>query len=155
MWRRLRSARRGPSLYLMGVTKLHAVCAALVASLELTGAVGLLGQGQSPSATARDPARWLRVDRRPGVVVYVDRVRTHLIDSTHADAWLRWDVADSVSKMPKKVDQMLNRWAIDCRRMEAVDVEDWFYYRGAAVEHYVIPLADRTVTTTPPEGAGE
>jgi hypothetical protein len=56
---------------------------------------------------------------------------------------------------PKKIDQMIMRWAVDCRRLEAVDVEDAFYYRGQVVEHYVIPVQDRTLETAPPEGAGE
>jgi hypothetical protein len=36
-----------------------------------------------------------------------------------------------------------------------LDVEDLFYYHGALVEQYVIPVARRTITTASPEGAGE
>ncbi len=127
----------------------------LAVTLGLVLPAGLAGQ--TASAAARDPARWLRVDRRPGVVVYIDRLRTHPIDSSYVETWVRWDIADSTFlKLPrKKVDQMVTRWAIDCRRLDVVDVEDAFYYRGALVEHYVIPVAQRTITTTPPEGAGE
>ncbi len=126
----------------------------LVAILGLTGPASLAGQ--TPSAVVRDAARWLRVDRLPGfAVVYIDRLRTTLVDSAHVQTWIRWDVADTLMKTPKKVDQMIMRWAIDCRRLEAVDVENALYYRGNSVEHYVIPVQDRTLETAAPEGALE
>jgi hypothetical protein len=120
-------------------------------SVWLIAPVGLWAQ----TPGLRNPARWLRIDRRPGMVVYIDRRRTTLPDPTHADAWLRWDLADTILKTPAKVDQMLARWLIDCVRVEATAAEEAFYYRDNPVERYVIPTNQRTRVTSPPEGMGE
>lgn len=99
-------------------------------------------RGQDSSAVRRQPHVWLRVDRRRGTTYYIDRLRTTLADSTHADAWFRLDMLADSAVMVKRtpIDKVVTRYAIDCLRIEGDLVELEFYHRGEFVEHYVIPL---------------
>lgn len=132
-------------------TFLSVMLRALLVGLVLTVPVGLAGQ----VSVGRTPGRWLRLDRRPGMVIYIDRLRTTRVDVTHVETWVRYDVADTVLRTPKKVDQILDRWVIDCVRVEAVSVETAAYYRGDLVEQFVVPLERRILISTTPEGLGE
>lgn len=111
---------------------------------------------ESARAPGPDPTRWLRINRAPAGIAYVDRLRVIRVDSIHVEAWVRFDVPDSVfRRAPHPVDRIVDRWLIDCRRMEAVSEEEAYYYRDSVVEHFVVPLDAQSKVTAPPEGTGE
>jgi hypothetical protein len=73
--------------------------------------------------------RWIRVDRKPEIVIYVDRWRIQLIDSVTVDVWSSWEFAATQTLVDKQFNRMVSLFRLDCQRVRSMQLES-NYYRG-------------------------
>jgi len=100
-------------------------------------------------------ARWIRVDRKPDVAVYVDRLRARPVDSTLVEVWTSWEFTDTQTLVDKKFKRMVSLFRLDCRRTLSMQIEANFYVGDEFVIRVPTPEPLLEWSTAPPQSINE
>ena len=112
--------------------------------------------GAAPSRGQQDTSRWIRVDRRPDLVVYVDRWRVETLGENIFHVWMRWDFPTPRAGPTRLlIDHFLSHTMLDCSRLRSRDTEVLYYFRDTLRNLVSIPESRSEWLSLPPQSVGE
>ena len=118
--------------------------------------VGITMLGAAPGRGQQDTSRWIRVDRRPDLVVYVDRWRVESLPSNLFHVWMRWDFpTPRAGPTGQIIDHFVSHTILDCRHFRSSDTELAYYFGDILRNRVSVPEDQREWVSPPPQTVGE
>jgi len=81
----------------------------------------------APHSSHAQDSRWICVDRRPEVAVYVDGWRIEKVSNSTIHVWTKWEFSTRQQLVNVTFDRMITHVMIDCRHIRTFDTERVFY----------------------------
>jgi hypothetical protein len=99
--------------------------------------------------------RWVRIDRTADLVLYVDRLRARVIDSTTVEVWTSWEFTTQQTLVDKKFNKMVALNRLDCKATRSSQIEGNFYLDNQFQVHVATPVELLEWTNAPPQSINE
>lgn len=107
------------------------------------------------SAALAQEDRWVRIDRTADLVLYVDRFRARVIDSTTVEVWTSWQFTTQQTLVDKKFNKMVALFRLDCKATRSMQVEGNFYLNDQFQVNTATPVELLEWTNAPPQSINE
>lgn len=107
------------------------------------------------TASTQENKRWVRIDRTADLVLYVDRLRARVIDSTTVEAWTSWRFTTQQTLVDKKFNRMVALFRLDCKATRSMQVEGNFYVDDQFQVHTATPVELLEWINAPPQSINE
>ncbi len=102
-----------------------------------------------------EPSRWIRIDRTPNLVLYVDSFRVEKLPDDRVSIWTRWEFSKAQVLMDKEFDRMVVRVVLDCAGTRMMQTETNLYKGEGFLLHVDIPEDQRQWAEATPESINE